>query len=75
MAKPLDPIKQGPITETPARSFDNQENASDEPRPNPQITTPIPNVHNPNEGIYEPEYALKDFQCGPWLDPDNSVYG
>ena len=73
--KPLDPIKQRPITEAPARSFNDQENASDEPRPDPHIATPVPNVHHPNEGIYEPEYMPKDFQCGPWLDPDNSVYG
>ena len=73
--KPLDPIDQGPITEAPARSFDDQEDASDEPRPNLPIATLVFDAHDPSEGIYEPEYTLKDFQHGPWLDPDNSVYG
>ena len=74
-AKPLKQIDQEPNTEAPVRSFHEQEDASDEPKPNPLIVTPTPNIHDPDKEVYEPEYAPKDFQCGPWLDPDTSIYG
>ena len=74
-AKPLKQTNQEPNIEAPVRTSLEQEDASDEPRPNPPITTPIPDICNPDNEIYEPEYTPKDFQCGPWLNPDNFVYG
>ena len=73
-AKPLEPTDQEPNIEAPVRTPHEQEDASDEPRPNPLITTPTPDICNPDNGVYEPEYAPKDFQRGPWLNPDNSIW-
>ena len=41
---------------------------------------PIPKCNHTNdttldEGIYEPEFAPKDFEHDAWLNPDNSAYG
>ena len=73
--KLLEQINQEPNIEAPVRSFHEQEDASDEPRLDPPITTPTPDIRDPDNGVYEPEYAPKDFQHSPWIDPDNSVYG
>ena len=59
--KPLEQTDQEPNIEAPVRTSLEQEDASDEPRPDPPITTPTPNICNPDNEVYEPEYTLKDF--------------
>ena len=72
MAKPSNISVQNPITEPrPERSGNQQETNQVEP----EWTTLIPNVNVPNNNIYEPEFAPKDFKQGAWLNPDNSTYG
>ena len=77
--KPSDPTTQDHTITEGVKSFGDQLPDTHQIKPetesSPVITdTPIPIPSDPDKGIYKPEFAPKDFQQGPWLNPENSIY-
>ena len=78
--KPSNLTIQDRTTTSEVKSPDNQQPEAPQKEPEAESDPVIPDKsipiqEDPDDGIYEPEFAPKDFQRGPWLDPENSVYG
>ena len=77
--KPLNSTIQDCTITDGVESFSDQQPETHQNKPEAEsdpaiLDKSIPIQEDPDEGIYEPEFAPKDFQRGPWLDPKNSIY-